>query len=58
MSRAPTERGMYNTVLMALPRDLLCHIMAQISVPGILRLGTVNRELHALSKVQFLRFRA
>lgn len=53
MSRVPTERSMYNLVLMALPRDLLCHIMAQTSVPDILSLGSVNRELHALSKVQF-----
>lgn len=49
---------MYNTLLLALPRDLLCHIMAQVSVPDILSLGTVNRELHALSKVQLSRFDA
>ena len=51
MCRALTEPGMDNPVLLALPRDLLCHIMAQVSVPDILSLGTVNQELHVLSKV-------
>lgn len=37
--------------LLALPREMLCHILAHISVPDLLTLGCVNKELSSLTKV-------
>mmetsp|Transcript_69 Transcript_69/g.238 ORF Transcript_69/g.238 Transcript_69/m.238 type:complete len:278 (-) Transcript_69:214-1047(-) len=36
--------------LLALPRELLCHVLAHISVPDLLRLGCVDKELSILTK--------